>query len=87
MVALVGALLRKIFYFLRSVLPSSPFANALGQVPTSIHLGLAWLNTIVPIGQIVALVTAWGLALFGVVAVKLIYKYTAGKFISVVDVS
>lgn len=87
MLALLAGLLGKLCSWLADVLPESPFSSALGSIPESASVGVAWLNTFVPVSQIVALVTAWAAALVAVVVIRFVKKFTIDSIVSVFDVS
>lgn len=87
MVALLLGLIGKAVSWLADVLPESPFIAAVGELGSGFEVGLAWLNTFVPVGQIAAMVTAWAVALVAVVAVRLFKRFTLDKVTSVFDLS
>lgn len=87
MVALLLGVIGKLCTWFADVLPVSPFASLLPTVDPVFSTGIAWLNTFVPVGQIVTLIGAWGASFIAYLAVKLFKKFTVDKLISVIDVS
>ena len=58
MLSFLSTLLSGILGFLNSVLPDSPFADVL-QGAQDLQTGLAWLNWLVPIGDLLGIFVAY----------------------------
>lgn len=86
MLALLASVVGKIVGWIAGVLPVSPFANQLGSVPAALDLGLAWLNTIIPVSDILAMIGVWASAMMLYCAVKIVSKWTIGKVTGVISV-
>lgn len=82
MIALLLVVLGKLTSWLVSLLPVSPFASLESQVPASLDAGLAWLNTFVPVGAIVGVMTAWAAAMLAFVVVVLVRRFTLDKLLA-----
>ena len=76
MLSALSGLFNMLFGWLAGLLPDSPFADA-AQVTEGMHTGLAWLNWFFPVGEMLALCTAWVLACLAVTAVKVALKVTS----------
>lgn len=66
--AILG-LFNTIFGFLGNLLPDSPFTGMV-QVNDSLLQGIGWLNWLVPINEMLAMMALWLVACVAVVAVR-----------------
>jgi len=66
-----------VFGWVGALFPASPFADYV-QVTEDMQLGLAWLNWIFPIGEMLVLLMAWIAAMAVVTAVKVALEVTGG---------
>lgn len=62
MLSFLASLIQGVVGFLVSFLPDSPL-RAFGDVLEGVSLGLGWLNWLVPVGPMLAVLTAWLAAL------------------------
>lgn len=64
-----------VFGWLGNLLPDSPFANMV-QVSEDLALGISWLNWLVPISEMLAMMVLWLAACVAVVAVRVALDVT-----------
>lgn len=72
--AILG-LFNTIFGFLGNLLPDSPFTDMV-QVNDQLILGISWLNWLVPINEMLAMMVVWLGACVAVVAVRVALDVT-----------
>lgn len=74
MLEFLSSLFSKLFGFLHSVLPSSPFGDW-AQVTQDMALGLGWMNWLVDVGGCLAIFVIWlGIAL-AITVIKVVYTH------------
>ena len=78
MIQFLSSLFNTLFSFLSGVLPDSPFAD-LATVTDGMATGIGYLNWFFPVGQALALFTAWLAACVIVVAAKFVGKRVTGS--------
>ena len=72
------------FGFLDGLLPDSPFADAF-QVTQQMSLGIGWLNWLMPIGEMLVIMSLWIAACLAITAIRVALEVTSdvgGKVIS-----
>ena len=77
MLSALSGLLGMVFGWLGALFPASPFASAV-QVTENMRLGLSWLNWVVPVGEMLAIMGLWIAAMFAVTAVKVALRMVGG---------
>ena len=78
------SLLATVFGFLDGLLPDSPFADAF-QVTQQMSLGIGWLNWLMPIGEMLVIMSLWIAACLAITAIRVALEVTSdvgGKVIS-----
>lgn len=75
MLQMLLQLINTIFGFFNSLLPTSPFGDYI-QGSEQIILGISWLNWVLPIGEMLALMVIWLGVCLAVCAVKVALDIT-----------
>lgn len=84
MLQTLTSLLATVFGFLDGLLPDSPFADAF-QVTQQMSLGIGWLNWLMPIGEMLVIMSLWIAACLAITAIRVALEVTSdvgGKVIS-----